>query len=410
MIKTVKYLLLVLLLSVLTPLYSQIIEGENLQIRLMVVGQGDPLYSLWGHTGIAIKDIESGIDVFYDFGNFNFEDDDFFTNFAMGRLLYIAWAAYTEQYIFSIKSENRNLKEYVLNLSPDSKINMYKALKNKAKPENRTYLYHHYNDNCSTRIRDYINIAVENQLKAATNYNRGSTFRKSFLRFTSHRKLSGSLLSLLQGPMIDTDVTLWQEMFLPEILGEVVSTFTYTNDKGETIPLVTEVNILNSSKARKPLADVYNPPYWQVITLAVLFSSFCLYANYKSKRGERTLFAFSSMMAGLILGFFGSVILFLAAFTNHSYSFNNMNLFMINPIAFLTIPAAIMYLKKGETWRKRLDILWILQLLSTAVMILIKVLTPVKQDNLIEIILILPILITFTPFIPHLFKKKNLLR
>ena len=116
-----------------------------------------------------------------------------------------------------------------------------------------------------------------------------------------------------------------------------------------------------------------------------------------------------SIVFSLILGLLGSVLLFLTSFTDHTYSFNNLNLFMINPIALFVIPTAIMYWKKGNLWKKRLDILWLIQVFSTMLMIVIKAFTPVKQDNLLEIILILPMLIAFSPIFPWLGKKIRLL-
>jgi hypothetical protein len=390
--------------------FSQEISGENLEIRLMVVGQGDPVYSLWGHTGLAIRNKENGKDVFYDFGNFNFEDDDFFTNFAIGRLLYIAWASFTEQYIFSTINDKRDLTEYVLNLSPEKKQEMYEALRLKAKPENRTYLYHHYNDNCSTRIRDYIDIAVNGQLNARTDYSRGSTFRRSFLRFTSNKKVTGFFLSLLQGPMIDKEVTLWQEMFLPDVLGEVVSSFDYKNDKGEIVPLVTQKNRLYNADQRLPLPETYKPDYLIIALISLILSSMVLIMNIISEKGNRAWFACLNIIMGLFLGLLGSVLLFLAAFTDHSYSFNNMNLFMINPLALLLIPAAVLYWIKGDLWKKRMNVIWMIQVGLTITMIIIKIITPVKQDNLSEIILFLPVLVSFTRIIPDVLNKRGLLR
>lgn len=401
---------ILLLLFISPSIFSQDLTGEELNVRLFIIGQGDPLYSQWGHTGLAIKNTSNGKDVFYDFGNFYFEDDDFFRNFAVGRLLYIAWAAYTDPYIKSIKAEERDLTEYVLNLSPEDKLDMYLALKNKVKPENRTYLYHHYDDNCSTRIRDYINDALHGQFLEQTNTQRGKTFRESFLLFTSNSKLAGSMLSLLQGPLIDKPITLWQEMFLPDVLGDVVSDFTYIDDQGNEVPLVSAVNILNKANWRKPLPAEYQAPYGTAVLVSIVLAALVLLMNIRSLGGKRKIYALSNIIAGFLLGILGSVLLFLAVFTDHTYSFNNLNLFMINPLALLIIPAAIMYLKKGEKWRGKLNLLWLIQIISTVLMILLKILTPIEQSNHLEIIIILPMLIAFSPILPVLLRKMGLLR
>lgn len=398
-----------MLLFTVLSLHSQEITGDELEVRLLIIGQGDPLYSSWGHTGLAIKNTDNGKDIFYDFGNFYFDDDDFFTNFAVGRLLYIAWAAYAEPYIQSVKEQERDLSEYVLNLSPRSKREMYLALQKKALPENRTYLYHHYNDNCSTRIRDYIDKAISGQLLEKTTVKRGATFRKSFLLFTSHSQLAGSILSLLQGPFIDSEITIWQEMFLPERLGEVVSDFTYKDAHGNEVPLVRQINIINKVEWRKPLPPEYSTPYGAAVIISISLASLILLLNIRSLGGKRKVFALCSITAAFLLGTLGSILLFLAGFTDHSYSYDNLNLFMINPLAFVVIPAAIMYWRKGEKWRGKLDVIWMIQIISTVVMILLKIFTPVEQSNHIEIIIILPMLIAFSPLLPALLRKRSLL-
>ncbi|MDA3809362.1 MAG: DUF4105 domain-containing protein [Spirochaetaceae bacterium] len=408
--QTNKILLIIFFLSLFIPVYSQEIKGEDLEVRLFIVGQGGPVYSSWGHTGLAIKNKQNNKDVFFDFGNFYFENENFFKNFALGRMLYMAYANYTQRYIQSIVQNNRDLTEYVLNISNDKKLQMYEALILKSMPENRTYLYHNYNDNCSTRIRDYIDNAVNGQLKTATEIYRGSTFRKSFLLYTSHTDAVGLALSLLQGPPIDKEITIWQEMFLPAVMGEIVQNFTYKNDKGQTVPLILSKDQLNIAKNRKPVPDKYSPPFIRVILLSLILSAIILFLNIRIEKGKIKLFASMNIFAGFILGLTGSVLLFLAAFTDHTYSYNNLNLFMINPIAFFIIPASIMYLIKGEKWKKRIDVLWMIQIVMTLIMILIKILTPLKQDNLLEIILFLPILISFSPLIPGLLKKRKLLR
>ncbi|MEA1911004.1 MAG: DUF4105 domain-containing protein, partial [Spirochaetota bacterium] len=373
------------------------IMGDSLEVRLLIIGQGDPVYSLFGHTGIAIKNKDNGRDIFYDFGNFSFEEDNFFENFAFGHMLYMAYAAYTKSYISLVLPEKRNITEYVLNLSAENKLEMYNNLNIMVLPENRNYQYHHYKDNCSTRIRDYINDGVDGQLQIKTELNNGSTFRKSFLRFTAHKSWVGSFLSILQGPEIDRDITIWQEMYLPDTLEKVIKDFKYKNSKGKIVPLVDSINIIYKDEDRVRIPESYTPPYGRAVIISLLLSSFIVLLNYQSRKNHKIPFVALNIFLGLVLGLLGSVLLFLVAFTDHTYSFNNLNLFMINPIALFVIPSAILYLIKGSKWRSKLDMLWYIQLVSALIMIILKASTPVKQDNLLEIILILPILIAFTP-------------
>ena len=403
------FLILIFLFFTFASLIVAIdITGDNLEVRLLIIGPGDPVYSLFGHTGIAIKNINTNRDVFYDFGNFSFEDDKFIENFAFGHMLYIAYAAYTKRYIDSVRPEKRTITEYVLNISNEKKLKMYTDLNIIILPENRTYQYHHYNDNCSTKIRDYIDDAVDGQLRINTEVYKGSTFRKSYLRFTADKAGVGPALSVLQGPEIDKDITLWQEMFLPETLGNAIKDFNYTNSNGEFIPLVKSKNVIYTDKVRGEIPDSYTPPYGRALIFSILLFLFTAFLNYKSIKDFQKPFIFLNIFLGLILGLLGSVLFFLAAFTGHTYSYYNLNLFIISPISLLAIPLAILTLKKGNKWRTRLDSLWYIQLGLAAIMILIKVFTPVKQANLLEIIIVLPVLFALTPLTPKLIGLINL--
>jgi len=338
-----KVLLIVIFLFILASNAETLdLIGDNLEVRLLIIGQGDPVYSLFGHTGIAIKNKENGRDIFYDFGNFSFEEDKFFENFAFGHMLYMAYAAYTKSYIALVLPEKRNITEYVLNLSAENKLEMYNNLNIMVLPENRNYLYHHYKDNCSTRIRDYINDAVGGQLKIKTELNKGSTFRKSFLRFTAHKAGVGSFLSILQGPEIDKDITIWQEMYLPDTLEYVIKDFKYKNSTGEIVPLVDSINFIYNDEDRVRIPESYTPPNGKAIIISLLLSFLIVLSNNQSRKNHKIPFVVLNIFGGLVLGLLGSVLLFLVAFTDHTYSFNNLNLFMINPIALFVIPAAIL--------------------------------------------------------------------
>jgi hypothetical protein len=101
--------LLVLLLPVRAlPLAAQLSwpggDNDNLTIRVSVMGPGDELYFWWGHIALIIEDRAAGERRLYDYGLFSFENDNFFVNFALGRLLYSCGASRAES----------NITEYIL--------------------------------------------------------------------------------------------------------------------------------------------------------------------------------------------------------------------------------------------------------------------------------------------------------
>ena len=132
--------------------------SDEAQISVITFGpyQGE-LWSAFGHNGIRVYDPLLDIDWMYDWGRFNFEQPNFFWNFARGYMLYSIGR--TQKYS-NVKShyikQNRSIKEQVLNLTEKEKQTFLNYLEHNNLTENRTYLYNYIYDNCATKIRDLI--------------------------------------------------------------------------------------------------------------------------------------------------------------------------------------------------------------------------------------------------------------
>ena len=64
--------------------------SENAQISLLTCAEGEDIYSLFGHSAIRIYDPSMNIDNVYNWGMFEFDEDEvaFATKFTKGRLKY----------------------------------------------------------------------------------------------------------------------------------------------------------------------------------------------------------------------------------------------------------------------------------------------------------------------------------
>src|SRR5690606_20092129 len=63
--------------------------------------------------------------------------------------------------------QDRDVRLAALDLPPARRARMARDLAENALPTNRTYLYHHYDDNCATRIVDALNRALDDRFKAS---------------------------------------------------------------------------------------------------------------------------------------------------------------------------------------------------------------------------------------------------
>jgi hypothetical protein len=376
--------------------------GEDLTLKIAVMGPGDELYLWWGHIALIIEDSASGINRFYDYGLFSFENEHFFLNFAFGRLLYSCGASTAELNIAGYTYLNRDITIYTLDVPPEKREEVREFAEYNVLPENRDYYYHHFRDNCSTRIRDIIDIATDGQFSQQyRNYPGRYTLRQHVRRHTWHSPIADWLLNFLMGQDIDTPITVWDEMFLPSEVGDRINEFWYTDSEGVRRKLVSGVEIVNRAKNRPQVLDVPLRQWPQEfafgLALSVVFGFFFFLKEKKIMAG-RVLAGISQSLTGLFFGIAGLVLYFMSLFTNHDYTYHNLNMLFATPLLLAAVPLGILYAVKNKPDFKTcltLRVIWLLTLLGIMVSITIKVLPSFWQQNLTDELLMLPIVLVF---------------
>jgi hypothetical protein len=107
--KSIHFSIMILLLLATSGLsFAQIQnEWETTTLKIALFGPGTPLYSWWGHIGIIIDDAANARIV--DYGIFSFEKENFFTNFAFGRLIYSCGTSPALDVINDYTAQNRDV-------------------------------------------------------------------------------------------------------------------------------------------------------------------------------------------------------------------------------------------------------------------------------------------------------------
>ena len=324
------------------PSAEEIATAEKLIIQIATMGKGDPLYVWFGHSAIVVTDLRNGRKVMYDYGVFSF-DDDFYQTFAMGRLYYEVWATSAEARYDLARQEDRSIRLLTLDLSPQSKLSLVKFLNFNILPENQTYLYHHYDENCATRIRDIIDSAVGGQFKSwAQSVPSQYTIRQHMMRHTSFSPFIDWVLNFLQSGRIDTPISLWEAMFLPAVMEQALKDFSYTDSTGTTKPLVMEQEVLYTESpeaARTPVLETYQPMVLPALYFALAFglASLLLTRGFLHSHSTRVR-RFSHILLGLInwswtaaVGVCSAVLIFMVTFTSHDVTYGNENVIFANP-------------------------------------------------------------------------------
>ncbi len=362
--------------------------GDNLEISLVTYGPGEIYWERFGHNAIVVRNAASGRAVSYNYGMFDFEQDDFFVNFLRGRMMYqIGAFDFDQEYPIYI-DEGRSVEQQVLDLAPARKIELAEFLANNAKPENASYRYDYFVSNCSTKLRDALDKALDGALRQQTEgRSRGFTFRLDALRLTAPDRWLMLVIDLGLGPYADQRLDFWRESFVPMTLASVISTLTLPDGR----PVVSNRRMLAESRiAEPPVLPPDLRPWFAVLGLAIAIALTMLHATRQNALSRFT-FASITTLLSLLFGLGGLVLIGLWGFTEHQSAWRNENILLLNPLCLLLLPTWIASFRRNWTVSPRAQILaWVI-LFCAAVGLFLKVLPSFVQANLHWILLILPI-------------------
>jgi hypothetical protein len=380
-------------------------RGNDLTVKIAVMGPGDELYFWWGHIALVIDDARTGESHFYDYGLFSFDNDNFFLNFAFGRLWYSCGVSYSENNIAYYIRHNRDVVLYTLDISPEKREEVWEYAERSILPENKNYLYHHFKRNCAHPILDIIDMVTNGQFKKHFTAEPGRfTLRQHVRRHTWYSPLIDWILNFWMGQDIDIPLTVWDELFLPSEVGNSITSFTYTDSHGVSRPLVSNVEIIYRSHDRPAVLEFPRRQWPRELAFSlflVLILGCLFHLQKKFPAGGQIVLGITYSLFGLIFGGAGLVLFFMSFFTSHDYTYHNANLLFANPLLLITIPLGIRYaVSRNYNSRLRsefmLRLIWLLVVLGIFISMLIKLLPQFWQENLTDQMLILPIALTLS--------------
>ena len=243
------------LTAVLQAQYTDVPMDGRAEDWLVTYGPGEIYWQRFGHNAIWIRDSGRQLDHVFNFGFFDFEQENFLQRFIQGRMLYFSAAHPAEQEFSQYVGEGRSIRAQQLNLTPDQLGQLTRYLLGEVQPENRDYLYDYYYNNCSTRVRDALDIAFDGRLSdMLANSPAAQTLRQHTSRSTSMAPLFHLGLEIGLGSPIDRPINQWEEMFLPAELADAMSKAVMERDS-MVQPLVVEDVVLVESLMPAPESE-----------------------------------------------------------------------------------------------------------------------------------------------------------
>jgi hypothetical protein len=328
-------------------------SSQELQVFLMTFGPGRQVWERFGHNAIWIHDPVRGTDQAYNYGLFDFHQQNFLLRFIRGQMWYWMAGFPAPSYLRQYERDNRSIWVQELELTPEAKRELQRFLEWNAEPEHRFYHYDYYRDNCSTRVRDALDRVLRGALHAQTDsVPTDATYRFHTQRLTANDPLISTGLLIALGPGVDRPISAWEEMFLPIKMREHVRRITVTRPDGTRVPLVrSERTVFESSAPAPPDA----PPSWLLWYLAaglvIGVSAFGLSGLARERAPARVGFVVLVGGWGVVAGLAGLILAGLWGLTDHVMAYRNQNLLQLSPVALLLLPGAVAAVR-GSSWAR----------------------------------------------------------
>ncbi len=276
-------------------------------------------------------------DVVFNYGIFDFNSDNFLWNFVRGEIDYILGISSFEGFMHSYRNENRRVISQKLNLSQEEKARLWEALVINSLPENRTYRYNFYYDNCSTRARKII----ERCLDGTVDYHYEAAYgsmREVIQHYTVKHPWTWFGISLALSSLADAPAPALDLLFAPELMMEAFEKATITapatNVKDSLQAersLISEQSILNEIKT-VPAEQKNTLP--GPVTFSWILFMLVLTLGLRELKTARRYPLVNALIFGLA-GIAGLIIAFLALISVHPVTKTNYLLLWLHPLHLL---------------------------------------------------------------------------
>jgi len=346
-------------------LFSRVLisqETPQPEVYLITCGPGTEIYSVYGHSALRIVVPEKKIDTVYNWGVFDFATPNFAWKFAKGRLIYSLGVYSFEAFLKDYFLEQRWVISQKFNLETPDIERLFLLLEENLKPENITYSYDFYYDNCSTRIRDLMEKAVGEDLLYPP--------EKTKKELQTFRYLTGEYekvypwlklgIDLLIGSPGDKKASFREMMFLPAHLKNGLSELLIRRNS-KMIPLLQDPEIVLDIDQQPLKEKLFTSPLFVFSLLLIIIIILTASVRRKTVNNIIDIFLFS------VFSILALLMIFFNVFTDHHQLRWNLNIIWLNPFIILCL-TSLVFKKDWSGWFGIVFYLAVLFLLFLAVL------------------------------------------
>lgn len=313
-----------------TNVAPQHIDTDSIEISLLTCAPGKEVYSLYGHTAIRYTNYKENIDLAINYGMFSFRKPYFILRFIFGLTDYemgiIPYDVFCEEY----KSNGRSVLQQKLNLTSEEKLAIIAAIGKNYLPENRTYRYNYFYDNCTTRARDILYKNINgNVVYSGDTKETYPSYREMIHELNKNYPWARFGNDLLLGLNADKKTDKEEQQFLPFNLKKDFDNAQIVNEDGSKRALVSNTStIVESGIQIIDNENMLRPSTCAYIILAIIVLLTVIEYKYK-----KNFWALDTLL--LIIDGLAGIIIFLMFFSKHPTTSTNLQIFLFNPLPLL---------------------------------------------------------------------------
>ena len=336
-----------------------------LHFYLVTVDVGNRLWDNFGHSALRMRDEASGADLLFNWGGFDASGGmvRFGMRFFLGNMDYRLFVTPTEQAYAQYRREGRTVWEDRINLNNVEKSRLYQRLIWNLEPENRSYAYDYFLDNCTTRLRDYLDEALEGRLSERFTGITETTYRQDIRAHYQSQTAVAMLLDIGMNSSIDQPVGEWESLYLPlELRQRLLPLDSDVALAGERLKLLSESRVVDQFPPPPRQWNAYPIPvaafaalsFWLLLTAKRprynrFFGSSQNRRRSLSPGGYRVLGAMT-LIGAVFSGGLGSLMLGSWFWSGHEDLHHNYNLLLFWPTDLLGVALALRLLLLKSPW------------------------------------------------------------
>jgi hypothetical protein len=335
--------------AILFTLISTICAGQatklsnKAEISVITCGPGQTeLYTAFGHSAFRVYDPANDIDWAYNYGVFDFNQPNFYLNFAKGYLYYRLAVQDYKRFEYVYMYYDRYVHEQVLSLTQEQKQKLFDYLEWNARPENQFYRYDYFYDNCATKMPDILVEVFGDSVQFDGSYIKTDyTIRELTDLYLTYQPWGDLGIDICLGLPMDKKATPYEYMFLPEYVESGFANATIQGELGR-VQLVKQTRVAYEAK-EKSFAKTFLQP---LVVFGFVFLLFAGLSYWDLRRSK--LSNWVDVILFTVLGLLGVLLLLLWIATDHQAAAKNFNLLWALPTHLIAVFAFI----KNPKWLK----------------------------------------------------------